>query len=87
MDPDDPQERFLNALAEAAGTPSVGPDEATALLDLARVTASRTQRRFAPLTAYALGLAIGAGDAPADALGRTSRIREVIGIVERLDAN
>ncbi|MBA3622553.1 MAG: DUF6457 domain-containing protein [Actinomycetota bacterium] len=87
MDPDDPQERFLSALAEAAGTPPFGPDEAAAVLDLARVTAHRTQRRFAPLTTYALGLAIGATDAPADALGRVARIREVIGIVERLDAS
>ncbi|MBA3373435.1 MAG: molybdopterin-guanine dinucleotide biosynthesis protein [Euzebyaceae bacterium] len=86
MDPENPQERFLSALAEEAGTPPVGADEAAAVLDLARVTAHLQQRRFAPLTTYALGLAIGTTDASADPLARVARIREVIAVVEGLDA-
>lgn len=35
-------------------------DEAALVLDLAREVAHNTERRFAPLTAYALGLAVGA---------------------------
>jgi len=35
-------------------------DEAALLLDLAREIAHNTERRFAPLTAYAVGLAVGA---------------------------
>lgn len=40
-------------------------DEAALVLDLARDVAHSTERRFAPLTAYALGLAVGAAVAGA----------------------
>ncbi|MEW9529674.1 DUF6457 domain-containing protein [Microbispora sp. NPDC049125] len=45
-----------------------------AVLDLTRDVAHGVARPAAPLTAYLLGLAQGAGTAPADALERLSRM-------------
>lgn len=46
----------------------------TALLDLTRDVAHGVARPAAPLTAYLLGLAQGAGTAPADAVRRISEL-------------
>ena len=43
--------------------PSVGKDEAEAVLELARVVAHASERRAAPVSAYLVGLAV-AGAAP-----------------------
>ncbi len=43
--------------------PSVGADEAEAVLELARVAAHASERRAAPVTAYLVGMAV-AGAAP-----------------------
>ena len=43
--------------------PSVGQDEAEAVLELARVVAHASERRAAPVSAYLVGLAV-AGAAP-----------------------
>lgn len=45
-----------------------------AVLDLTKDVAHGVARPAAPLTAYLLGLAQGAGTAPADALDRLSRL-------------
>lgn len=61
----------LEALLDA---PPIGEDEAGDVLDLARVVAHTTERRFAPLTAYAAGLALAAE--PTE--GRRDRLRELV---------
>lgn len=46
-------------LAEALGEEPLGPDEVAAVLDLARDIAHTTERRYAPLSTYIIGLAVG----------------------------
>jgi hypothetical protein len=72
---DEPARLFFARLAEAAGTPALAEDEVEAVLALARDVAHGAERRFAPLAAYAAGLAIGAATDPAE---RAERVRGVI---------
>lgn len=65
---------FLLAFAEAAGTPCLTGEEATAVLALTREVAHGAERRLAPLVAYAAGLAIGAATDPVE---RAARVRAV----------
>lgn len=51
--------RWSDRVEEALGTPGWRSDEATVVLDLAREVAHNTERAFAPLTAYMLGVAVG----------------------------
>jgi hypothetical protein len=60
-------------LAALLGVPRLGAAERDAVLDLTRVAAHTTARRFGPLVAYAVGLAAGAGDDPAV---RTRAVRD-----------
>jgi hypothetical protein len=76
-------ERFLARLAAEAGTPVIDAAEADLLLDLARVVAHALERRFAPLTAYVLGLALDASRSPAE---RRGRVEATIEAVRRLAA-
>lgn len=77
------EETFLARLAEEAGTAVISAGEAQAVLDLARVVAHGVQRRFAPLTAYALGLALSADGEPAE---REVRVRALTALVQELVA-
>jgi len=77
------EEAFLARLAEEAGTAVISAGEAEAVLDLARVVAHAVQRRFAPLTAYALGLALSADGEPEE---REGRVRALTALVEELVA-
>ncbi len=61
MTADQPQDDWLEEAARALGVLPLSPDEATALLDLARDVAHNTERRYAPLTCFLVGLAA-AGD-------------------------
>lgn len=72
---------LLAALAAEAGLPLLTPEEAEAVLHLAREVAHGSERRFAPLTAYAAGLALGAAT---DAASRRGRIEELTAMVRRL---
>lgn len=81
MTADEPLESFFARLADAAGTVPITPAEADAVLDLARVVAHGTERRYAPLTAYAVGLALGPD---VDPVGREARVRAVIDVVHEL---
>lgn len=72
------EETFLARLAEEAGTAVISAGEAEAVLDLARVVAHGAQRRFAPLTAYALGLALSADAEPHE---REVRVRALTALV------
>lgn len=77
-------EVFLGRLADEAGTAVISAGEADAVLDLARVVAHGVRRRLAPLTAYALGLAL-SGDA--DPAEREARVRSVSALVEDLEVD
>lgn len=72
---------FFDRLAAQAGTARIADDEVTAVLDLARIVAHGTERRFAPLAAYAVGLGLPADTRPAE---RAEHVRNVIAAVQRL---
>lgn len=55
--------RWSEVVETTLGIEAWDGDEAALVLDLARDVAHGTERRFAPLTAYALGLAVGAAAA------------------------
>jgi hypothetical protein len=76
MERDEELERYLAALAVEGGTPGATPEEARAVLDLARVVAHTAQRRFAPVSAYLAGLAAGAAGDDPDA--RVRRLRALV---------
>lgn len=84
MDDDARLERFFADLAEAGPSAPVSAVEAGELLDLARVVAHQVERRFAPVAAYAAGLALTANQPAED---RASRIRQVREAAERLAAD
>lgn len=46
------------------------------VLDLARVAAHQVERPAAPLTAYLLGLAVGAGEPASEAIARLTALAE-----------
>jgi hypothetical protein len=72
---------YFDRLAAEAGTPPLTPDETDAVLDLTKVVAHTSERFYAPIAAYAAGLAIGGGTDPDD---RAKRVRELIGVVQKL---
>lgn len=74
-------EQFFAALAERAGTPPLSREEAGAILHLTKVVAHGAERPYAPLAAYAAGLAIGAAVEPNE---RARRVAEVTVAVERM---
>lgn len=62
--------------------------ETDLILDLARAVAHGTERRFAPLTAYALGVAVGreVGEAAGEAAPRQDALRAlVVALTEAVD--
>ena len=61
----DVMEEFIDKVRSLLGpdAPSVGEDEAEAVLELARVAAHTSERRAAPVTAYLIGMTV-AGAAP-----------------------
>lgn len=68
----------LGVLLDHLGLPPVEDDEAELVLDLARAVAHGWERRFAPLAAYALGVAADG----ADREDRLLRLRALIDVVE-----
>ena len=70
---------FFAQLASLLGTPEITAEERTAVLDLTRVVAHGSERRYAPLTAWALALTLSSDDSAAD---RTARVRSAIGALE-----
>ena len=73
-------EDVLRQLTGLLGAPALDAAEQEAVLDLTRVVAHTSERRLAPLTAYALALALGDVTDPAE---RTRRVRAAIDAVER----
>jgi hypothetical protein len=72
---------YINRLGATVGAPSVSVDEAEVVLDLAREVAHASERRFAPVAAYAVGLAA-AGLEPAE---RVEIARRVIDAAKALE--
>jgi hypothetical protein len=70
---------FFDRLSGRVSTPPLGEEEAALVLRLAKVVADWTERRYAPLTAYAAGLAIGAG-----APDRVGQLRGLLSAVESM---
>jgi Domain of unknown function (DUF6457) len=56
-------EEWLDRLADALEEPRIDPAELGAVLKLAREVAHGVERRFAPVSAFLLGVAVGAGTA------------------------
>lgn len=83
---EDALERFFASFAHAAEAPAIGRDEAAVVLDLARVTAHSSERRYAPIAAYVAGLSIGPGVA-ADASTRIKRLRYLTDLVEQMGSS
>lgn len=70
---------FFVQLSKLLGTPQMSAEERTAVLDLARLVAHGSERRYAPLTAYALGLSMSAADNPDS---RRASVRHAIAKLE-----
>lgn len=82
MEDDEALERYLAGFALAGGTPPLTAAEARAVLDLARVVAHTSERRYAPVTAYLAGLAAGVEGLDSDA--RERRIRALVAVAQEL---
>jgi hypothetical protein len=78
----------LAELSELLGLPLLSEEEQEAVLDLTRVVAHGVQRRFGPLTAYALGLAMSlrADEDGSDPADRTLRVRRAIEVLTTAQA-
>lgn len=72
-------ENFLAEIAELLGTPRPTAAERTAVLDLTRIVAHSTERRFGPLAVYALALSLDPATEPAE---RSARLHAAIAAVE-----
>jgi hypothetical protein len=72
--------RWSDQVEVATGVPSWSPTETDLLLDLARDVAHGTERRFAPLTAYAVGVAVGSrlGSQADDPVAREAILRDLV---------
>jgi hypothetical protein len=72
--------RWSDQVEVATGVPSWSPTETDLLLDLARDVAHGTERRFAPLTAYAVGVAVGSrlGSQADDPAAREGILRDIV---------
>lgn len=71
--------RWSEQVASTTGIEAWDRVETDLVLDLAREVAHGTERRFAPLTAYAIGVAVGMqlGDAAATAEDRQDALRRL----------
>lgn len=72
-------EEFLAQMSDLLGTPLLSSQERAAVLDLTRVIAHSTERRFGPLAVYALGLSMTAATSPHD---RLERVQQAIVVIE-----
>jgi hypothetical protein len=72
--------RWSDEVAATTGIEAWDAVETDLLLDLARDVAHGTERRFAPLTAYALGVAVGArlGEQAGHAAARHDALRDLV---------
>ena len=72
--------RWSEQVASTTGVEAWDPTETDLVLDLAREVAHGVERRFAPLTAYAVGVAVGQqlGDGATSAAGRQDALRRLV---------
>jgi hypothetical protein len=75
-------EKFFAHLAAQAGTAPVTREEAEVVLDLAREVAHNVERKYAPIAAYALGLAVGEAE-PAARVETAQRVIDAVRTAER----
>lgn len=75
-------ESYLEALAESLGC-GLGDDEIDAVLDLARVVAHGSERRFAPVSAYLVGRYVAARTAPGTGVSRAEALAEAAAAAAR----
>ncbi|MDX1619631.1 MAG: DUF6457 domain-containing protein [Nitriliruptorales bacterium] len=73
---------WLEELAEALSEEPLNDAEITAILDVARDVAHQTERRYAPLSTYLLGVAVGRerGDRPARLEALAEQTRHLLGV-------
>lgn len=64
---------WLETAADELGVAPLERREIDALLDLARDVAHGTERRYAPLTAFLLGVHVGAGASRSEAVDRAAQ--------------
>ena len=69
----------LQSITDALGVGLPDPEEQAAVLDLTRVIAHSSERRFGPLTIYALALSLDPSTTAAD---RVALLRQAIDDVE-----
>lgn len=80
--------RWSEQVESATGVEAWDRVETDLLLDLAREVAHGTERRFAPLTAYAVGVAVGSrhGEQAVEAAVRQDTLRAiVVALLDGLD--
>ncbi len=72
--------RWSEQVESVTGIEAWNPVETDLVLDLAREVAHGTERRFAPLTAYALGVAVGQqlGESADEASAREDALRALV---------
>lgn len=69
----------LDDIAAAVGVPALQPEEIRLLLDATREVAHTSERRYAPLAAFLLGVAVAGSDRRPDDVGDAiSRLRAVL---------
>jgi len=73
---------WLDRVADALGEPRIEPDELGAVLKLAREVAHGVERRFAPVSAFLLGVAV--GERTASGTDRAGAFREAVASVRVL---
>lgn len=81
--------RWSEQVEAVTGIEAWDPVETDLLLDMAREVAHGTERRFAPLTAYAIGVAVGrqlGDDAAAGEQRQDALRRMVMQLVEAIDS-
>ena len=69
----------LNDIATALGVPALQAEEVRLLLDATREVAHTSERRYAPLAAFMLGVGVAGSDQrPGDLTAAISRVRAVL---------
>lgn len=80
--------RWSEQVESVTGVEAWNPVETDLVLDLAREVAHGTERRFAPLTAYALGVAVGQqlGESAGQASAREDALRALaVALIEAVE--
>ena len=77
-----PVNEWLDKLADALGEPRISGRELGEVLKVARDVAHDVERRFAPVSAFMIGVAV--GQRPADGASREDAFRSAVAAVREL---